>query len=336
MSWERARSWSYITQLGLEEGFQANGVEYLTIPAIQEFPSSAPESWLRYARDLCSGKHFDQVWLEIVHSNLDETFLEWLATVAPIRIGIIPESLTYYPDEYEFVPHLKKRKELIESRYPYLTHVLAGDERDAEDINARYLTRGFWWPAAIPERFIFEKSEAIPTGHAIFCGAIYGNRAACFEHPDLKGLLSLKISPENSTEYPKLFDKLNKTYSCLLKSGLSVTEETLSTYLSLLRSIRQDAFRLYLEGYRCGSAVVNLPHFVKSYAGRVVEGMAAGRPVVSWEIPDRPRNKMLFEDGMEILLYPKDDASVLASHIRRIRELYETTMAVIPSSGLRQ
>jgi glycosyltransferase involved in cell wall biosynthesis len=30
---------------------------------------------------------------------------------------------------------------------------------------------------------------------------------------------------------------------------------------------------------------VNLPSFVKTYAGRVVESMAIGQPVVSWRIP---------------------------------------------------
>ena len=46
--------------------------------------------------------------------------------------------------------------------------------------------------------------------------------------------------------------------------------------------------------------------------------MAAGRPVISWEIPGRPLNKALFEDEREILLYPENDPHQLASHLKRI------------------
>lgn len=318
-TWSRARSWTYSNQLGLEEGLQANGVEYMTVPAIHELSPSSPESWLYHLRDILDGNRFDQVWIEIVHTNLDETFLEWLATVAPVRIGIIAESLTYYPEEYAEAPNLRKRKALVDKRLSYLTHVLAPDEKDAEDINAGKMTRAMWWPAAVPGRNIYEQFNGITNSSAIFVGAIYGERAAWFEYPGLKGLLALALSPEHSTEYPELFDKLNMTYSTILKSGLHVNEAILTTYITLLRRIRQDIFALYMDCLRSGCAVVNLPHFVKTYAGRVVEGMAAGRPVISWDIPDRPRNKMLFESGREILLFPKADPSVLAFHIRRIQ-----------------
>ncbi len=40
--------------------------------------------------------------------------------------------------------------------------------------------------------------------------------------------------------------------------------------------------------------------------------------MISWEIPGRPRNKALFEDDEQILLYSKNDPSQLAAHIRRI------------------
>jgi glycosyltransferase involved in cell wall biosynthesis len=86
-----------------------------------------------------------------------------------------------------------------------------------------------------------------------------------------------------------------------------------------LRIIRRQAFAQWISGLQAGCAVVNLPHFVKTYAGRVVEGMAAGRPVISWEIPDRPRNTALFEANREILLFSRDVPTQLAEHIRHIR-----------------
>ena len=98
-----------------------------------------------------------------------------------------------------------------------------------------------------------------------------------------------------------------------------VEKMLLASYLYLLRAIRQRCFELWLKCLQTGCAVVNLPSLVRANPGRVVEGMAAGRPVISWEIPDRPQNNALFQDGKEILLYPEDSPAVLAEHIKRIK-----------------
>jgi hypothetical protein len=67
------------------------------------------------------------------------------------------------------------------------------------------------------------------------------------------------------------------------------------------------------------SALVSLPSMAKVYTGRVIEAMGAGRPVVAWKVPERPRNLALFEDGKEILLYDKEKPEMLAEHIRRVQ-----------------
>ena len=88
-------------------------------------------------------------------------------------------------------------------------------------------------------------------------------------------------------------------------------------YLDLLHRLRHSAFLLWQrQVLQQGAAVVNLPHLVKGYSGRVIEGMAAGRPVISWRIPGRPRNTALFADGREILLYETPEE--LAGHIERV------------------
>ena len=48
-------------------------------------------------------------------------------------------------------------------------------------------------------------------------------------------------------------------------------------------------------------------------------GCAAGRPVVSWEITDRPRTRQLFAEGEEILLFPKENSAALVAQLRRLR-----------------
>ena len=65
-------------------------------------------------------------------------------------------------------------------------------------------------------------------------------------------------------------------------------------------------------------AIVNLPSLAKFYGGRVIEAMAAGRPVISWNIPDHPQNLALFEPEKDILLFEQDDPAALAQHIDRV------------------
>jgi SAM-dependent methyltransferase len=66
-----------------------------------------------------------------------------------------------------------------------------------------------------------------------------------------------------------------------------------------------------------GTAVVNLPGGFMGYGESVLGGMAAGRPVISWEIPARPRTRELFRNGEDILLFPRDDAASLKQLIDR-------------------
>jgi spore maturation protein CgeB len=51
--------------------------------------------------------------------------------------------------------------------------------------------------------------------------------------------------------------------------------------------------------------------------------------VVAWDVPDRPRNRALFEDGVEILLF--SGAEALAATLRRLRE--EPGLAAAVATG---
>ena len=67
------------------------------------------------------------------------------------------------------------------------------------------------------------------------------------------------------------------------------------------------------------AVVVNLPRSVGIYLGRVVDAVAAGRPVVAWDVPGRPCNRALFEDGAEILLFSGTEGKALASALERLQ-----------------
>lgn len=325
-TWKAAKHWAYTAQLGLEEGLQANGVEYLSL---------ATPCFGR-AREICSGQKFDQVWVEIVHNdNPRGEWFDWVASLAPIRIGMIAESLNYDSEDYLINPVFATRKARVKERFKYLTHVLVSDEKDADEINAEGEVHAFWWPQAVPRRFVFSRPSVPKVKTASFCGAVYGNRGKWLNHVRLQQLLTYQQSPEARTVLPLLFDQINRNVQRYMRRRwLPGCGGINRFYLNLLRQVRRRCFSLWLEGLCSASAVVNLPHLVKAYPGRVVEGMAAGRPVISWEIPDRPRNKALFQDAKEIFLYSKDDPGQLAELIARL--LRDSTLATTTAENARK
>ncbi|MBF8296389.1 MAG: Methyltransf 21 protein [Bacteroidetes bacterium] len=314
--WRDARYWSYPLGLGLEEGLSANQISFLTLPAIFEVPSSSPNSWLFHARSICAGRKFDQVWFEMNHSNLQEDFLDWVGRIAPVRVGFFVESLEISGEEYANNPKgALRRNKNIDGRLGYLTHGVVVDENDVNALSSRGVP-AIWWPPSVPERYICDNVGPVRNRAALYFGAVYGERKEWLEHPDLRQLLIRpEASPEDSTGFPELFDQLNQTAEIVLQSKLTVGMDELVLYMDSLRKLRRGCFFSWLEGLRAGCAVVNLPQFGKMYSGRVVESMAAGRPVIAAEIAGRPRTMALFENTKEILLYSRTDRSQLRNHI---------------------
>jgi hypothetical protein len=290
----------------MEDGLRANGVRCVTVTT----------PWFSQIRRIVGREKFDQVWLDIVQP-LDESWLEWLTGLAPVLVGRLGESLDYSGDEEEVWPVLKGRKAQVEKQLRYATHVLACDEKDVDEISARRLP-AMWWPQAVPSRFVTRHAPSPLQEHAVFYGMRYGARGTWLAHEALQGLLASPRPPESTTIYPLLFNALHLPFLGPLPAAWPAKRQVLSLYLSCLRSIRRATFSRFLRGLQEGSAVVNLPHFVKTYAGRVIEGMAAGRAVISWEIPNRPRNLNLFANDKEILLYHKNQPEQLAAQLRRV------------------
>lgn len=307
-TWYIARHVSYAAQLGIEEALSANGVECLTLTT----------PWLASMLDGLGGKRFDQIWIAGRLDLFDESILARLAELAPIRLAMVSESAEYTPEECAISPGLKKRKLLFGTRLQYFTHIAACDEKDAQEIDAGRGLPAIWWPQSIPARFITERARPPRLNVAVFCGNPYALRREYLRDPELKQLLTYVQSSEWRTADPLLFTALHLTAIWPASAVFPMHEQRNDAYLRRLRAIRRRCFQRWLETLQTGRAVVNLPHFVKTYAGRVVEGMAAGRPVISWEIPDRPQNKALFEDEREILLFPKENGKQLAEQIKRL------------------
>ena len=335
--WQHARRLAYPAGVGLEEGFRALGAELLTLPSVCGLSQEARLAWQTEIRRRCEGQTFDQVWVELVHSEWDDEFWDWLATLAPQRVGLIMESLRYEQEVYTQSPHLLQRYGRVEKRLRYVTHALCIDEADAVELRQQGL-QAAWWPQAVPARFILSPQPAPPDRRGVFLGSIYGSRLDWLQKPQLLGLLTLQHrAPENSTDFPAWFDDSQRAWEALLLSGEPISDSALSVYLETWRRIRSESFSLWIEGLQGCRAIVNLPSYVRGYAGRVYEAMAAGVPVVSWAVPERPRTQALFEEGREILLFSREDAESLARPLRRLAEdsVYADTLARAAQSRLR-
>jgi 2-polyprenyl-3-methyl-5-hydroxy-6-metoxy-1,4-benzoquinol methylase len=327
-AWERGRAWSYTGNFAVEEGLSANSVECVVLPAFAGVPPGAQGSWLASARSLFAGLRFDQVWLWLVHIAYDPDFMDFISELAPVRVGWLGESLNYLPEEYAQHPHLIQRRAAVEAQVRRMTHVLAVDEADADYINRNGLSRALWIPMAVPRRYIGDSMASAHRPRAAFYGSIYGERRNWLRRGCADQVLELPPPPENATPFPGQFDELNRHCFQFLSSGAPVSADHLTAYVEGLRVIRRGCFDAWMQDLRQRLAVVNLPSFGKVYTSRVVESMAAGCPVVSWEIPDRPRNRALFEDGQEILLFPKDQPEVLSEHVRRLARDAGTSQAI--------
>jgi len=312
-NWRAARPWSYNVHVGWEVGFHANNVQFLTILT----------PWISLAKEIVGEQRFDQVWINdlaispIRGGDISEAQLAMLATLAPVRVGLLTESIYDYTDEeMAEIPGLQHRQAGVEKFLPYLTHVVAYDEADVAEEKGRWGLPCMWSPSPVVGNIIHEQVPSPTYNQAIFRGSIYNGRQAWLDHPLLQESLSLFGAPDQGALHTKVFDCLHsRPVRRLISSPFAVP--FYSVYLNTVRRIGKHDYLNWLCALQSGVAVVNLPDFVKSYTPRVIEGMAAGRPVLSWEIPNRPRNKALFEDGKEILLFNTPEE--LAGHIQRLQ-----------------
>ena len=120
------------------------------------------------------------------------------------------------------------------------------------------------------------------------------------------------------TKNQHLFDQLQQTAAQYLHEGHAVTESAILEYVQALQQIRLAEFTGWMAQPPHWPAIVKLPSLAKFYGGRVIEAMAVGRPVISWSIPDHPKNLSLFEPDRDILLFQQDDPGALAQHIDHI------------------
>jgi tetratricopeptide (TPR) repeat protein len=319
-NWQNARAWSYTGYYAFEEGLRAAGADFFTLPAIGGLPSEHPASFLRYARDLCRGRQFDQAWIWITHNDYHPDLFSWLREIAPVRLGVVMESLEHTPDELAVYTKLPGRRERVMTLLRHMTDLLAFDENDAAAIPMELPLRAMWCPPIVPWRSVCEGVELPPPGPAVFHGTLYSpERQAFLKLPQLKTRLAKPRLPEEDTNLPAQFDATQLQMLNQLNGDGRASVPCLELHLDRLRRLRRQFFGLWLRGLESAYATVNLPSIYKGYAGRVVESMAVGRPVISW-MPPRARSRALFTPDEEILWFDRKNPGELCRQIDRLRK----------------
>jgi tetratricopeptide (TPR) repeat protein len=317
LNWENARQWAYNGHLAFEDGLMANGVKCQLLPAYGGMPPGHPANWVTYFNTYSAIEDYGQAWIWLPHVNYDEVFLQKLEETCPVRIAVVSESLQHSAEEESQYNKLKGRQELVLRLLRHFTHVLLFDDGDVELVRQHLPhIKALWCPAIVPWRSVKPEIQ-LPETKPVFHGTLYSQeRQQYIKILENSGLAHQPELPENQTQLPNEYDALHEhILTNLPNADPMVRPHLLHDYLVKFRRIRRALFDKWLEGLQAGSASLNLPSIFKSYAGRVVESMAAGRPVISWK-PTRERTQALFTPGREILWFDRDKPEQLAEQIR--------------------
>ena len=95
-----SKRYGYSMSIGLDDAFQAAQADVLTVPALSVWPPDHPPTrWLAHLKEIIGSRSFDQVWVEMQYSNLSPDLLDFLANLAPVRVGLMTESRVLYRGE---------------------------------------------------------------------------------------------------------------------------------------------------------------------------------------------------------------------------------------------
>ena len=277
-----ARKFSYPLGIGMVEGFK--NIDYVAIPALYTQILDLPA-----IKAIIGDQTFDQVWLEVAHSQMSDELLTFLTEIAPIRVGFVVESLTIDPKEFvSNAVGTQRRIDNLEHKTPYLTHVVVTDERDLDYFNIPTML-GI---ASVPERLV--KTPNSTSDNAIFYGTLYGDRNELIKNLEYTLTINPK-SAEDETSLPQSFDNL------FISQWVCYNDFYMSWYQT-----RQALYSIWINHLHrlLGCAILNPPHRTNVLSSRVIEGMAAGKPVISPLMGNGVDD--FFTDGKDIVNYSEE------------------------------
>lgn len=313
--WRPDHAQRYLAGLGLEEGLAANGMSFQTVVALREHAPGEPGSWLSHLKTLCTGKQFDQVWVDVVDTRLDDPALAFIAAQAPVRLALIGESLQFGELIYRIAPAVKTRQRLVDKRLRAMTHVLASDERDAQWLSRNKKLQALWWAPALPQRLIRTSPPASPDARA----QVAGDGAWPVPAELAERVRPYQPAPDMA-QIAQLFEQTNDQVLDAMYANRAFQDSLFNLHIETLRQIHRVAVDTRLGALANALAVVAPPATDQSFIGNVLEGMASHRPVIACDVEGRMALAALFADGEEILRVPADadPASAIAAHLQRL------------------
>lgn len=298
-----AHSWSYAASLAYAEALAKAGAEVTVI--------NSP--CVPYHEKILRGRRFDQVWFHCHPRHMDDFgFRQWVSDIAPIRLMLCGESVSFTPAQMEADPWFASHVRNYQRWLPHVTHVAFVDPDDAAACTEK---PAMWWKQAVPRALVRPVNRHPRNPAAVFVGTLYAPRDRWVA--DLGGLIDKVESPESDVfqwTFEKSHEWIQQRFDRAGSKNPWWGKLAHGGYNRLQGALRRHAFGNFLASIRQGVAVVNLPSMVKTYSGRVLEGMAAGRPVLT---PAIGKAHQFFEDDVEILHYR--DAEELAYKIRLLK-----------------
>ena len=294
--WYSAKKMPYPVGAGIADGFPRD----FNVTVVPTFYNS--DLWLQYLNQITMGQSYDQVWLEVVHSVIPVQVLEYIKSLAPIRVGFMIESLTIHPDEYVNNPQgTKQREENLKMKLPYLTHAVVVDERDL----SFFKIPAMFDVASVPEKMINSNvnSAALQYDKVIFFGTIYGERSKWVSALGDKLSINPQGDLEGSTGLPTHYEQIVNSAFSNMSGKKAIPVGYYKKFCDDWMCVRRDMYQNWitilknLDGY----GVLNPPHRTNVLSARVIEAMAAGKVVFS----PRMYNGVdfLFNNGENILYY---------------------------------
>ncbi len=316
--WSMGRTWSYAASHAVIDGLRSQMARVVVVPSLLRAGDPTSNPWIEAAPAILKDERFDQVWVWITHSHYPPAFWDWIRDIAPVRVGVLMESLRYAPQEIADIPVLGERFEAVAAQLRHMTHVLSYDERDVAEINEVLGIHSRLYHQMLPEAWVGQ-GEPSSGERMVFLGTGYGKRFRFLSQENLTDLLQLLPGPEIALGQDARFDSLAARYLPLLAAGRAGRTE-MDAHAADLQAVRRDVLRAVMGAYRGGFAMVALPALFKSFPGRVIEAMAADVPVLMPRIKDRPQTSALFEDGRHVMYYEDEKPGDIRRVAMRLRD----------------
>lgn len=289
----------YLTGLVLEEGFAANGLSVMTVPACTGHNPDDRSTWLAHLRKVCTNVRFDQIWVQLADAELDDPLLSFLSALAPVRVGLIPRPMSFGEPIFRIPADLKSLQRHVDRRLRSMTHLLAADPRDARWLAENRKPQARWWLPALPERAL-----TAPAAQATHARLIFGPPAdAGIDTPTGARVYQ---PTGDAAQIPSILARTAEQIAGILRSGNEYPANLPTLHADALRQLQGMAFDLLRGEIAASAGCMIAEKSPFTIAALALLAIAGGRPATVVR-PSHPELEALLAAGPGISM--TDDAA---------------------------